>query len=120
MMMVVVMVDFYSNFLFFFSLTIRLGFCELRNLQDLDVRSNSYVGSIPQCFGNMNSLRTLYLHYNQFTGTIPSSIFQILTVRSLMLGSNFLKGPFPQSTQRNNSMLHELGISDYYFWRASF
>ncbi|KAJ8645602.1 hypothetical protein MRB53_007350 [Persea americana] len=196
------------------------GFCELRNLQHLDVVSNSYVGSIPQCFGNMNSLRALFLSYNQFTGTIPSSIFQNLTnlmiisashnqfndsisfstfanlsklihidlsdnarlevetehphwvptfqlqslllkncifnkrggsgiptfistqqsletldasrsflkgtipswllnnltVGSLILGGNLLKGPFPHSTQCNNSMLHELDVSDNFIY----
>ena len=110
-MVAVIMADFYSDF---FSLTsIHPGFCELRNLQELDVGSNSYVGSIPRCFGNMNSLRRLDLSYNQFTGTFPSSIFQNLTnLMAISTSHNQFIDSISFSTFANLSKLLHIDLSD--------
>ncbi|RWR74158.1 putative leucine-rich repeat receptor-like protein kinase isoform X2 [Cinnamomum micranthum f. kanehirae] len=89
------------------------GFCELRNLQNLNVANNSYVGSIPQCFGNMNSLRELHISYNQFTGANPSSIFQNLTNLMIISASdNQFNDSISFSTFANLSKLVHIDLSD--------
>ncbi|XXG49185.1 hypothetical protein AAC387_Pa02g3436 [Persea americana] len=67
---------------------------------------------IPTFISTQQSLKTLDASHSFLKGTIPSWLLNNLTVGSLILGGNSLEGPFPQSTQRNNSMLRELDISD--------
>ncbi|RWR74151.1 putative LRR receptor-like serine/threonine-protein kinase isoform X5 [Cinnamomum micranthum f. kanehirae] len=71
---------------------------------------------IPTFISIQQSLETLDLSHNFLKGTIPSWLLNNLTVGSLILGGNLLKGPFPQSTQRNNSMLQELDVSDNFIY----
>ncbi|GMJ07261.1 receptor like protein 13 [Hibiscus trionum] len=47
------------------------GWCDLRNLKELDLSGNALVGSIPSCFSNLTSLRLLDISNNGIE--IPSS-----------------------------------------------
>ncbi|XP_022754177.1 LRR receptor-like serine/threonine-protein kinase GSO2 [Durio zibethinus] len=49
------------------------GFCELTNLQNLDIGYNNLRGNLPECFSNLSSLESLYLYSNQFSGNISES-----------------------------------------------
>ncbi|PSS21027.1 Receptor kinase-like protein Xa21, processed, partial [Actinidia chinensis var. chinensis] len=40
------------------------GWCELSNLQDLDISENYIEGMIPSCLGNLTSIQLLDLSYN--------------------------------------------------------
>ncbi|KAK8350599.1 hypothetical protein V6Z12_A06G219000 [Gossypium hirsutum] len=66
-------------------------FCELINLQELDINGNNLRGSLPMCFSNLTSLKTLSLSYNQLFENI--SVLKNLTLlESLDLSSNQFSG----------------------------
>ncbi|KAI5560276.1 hypothetical protein BDE02_16G036800 [Populus trichocarpa] len=47
------------------------GWCELKNLKQLDLSRNNLGGSLPDCLGNLSSLQLFDVSQNQFTGNIP-------------------------------------------------
>ncbi|KAL1166813.1 hypothetical protein V6Z11_A06G221900 [Gossypium hirsutum] len=66
-------------------------FCELINLQELDINGNNLRGSLPMCFSNLTSLKKLSLSYNQLFENI--SVLKNLTLlESLDLSSNQFSG----------------------------
>nr|GLL35657.1 LRR receptor-like serine/threonine-protein kinase FLS2 isoform X3 [Ipomoea trifida] len=82
------------------------GICKLRNLQELDLGSNSFEGKIPLCLGNLTSLRALILEQNLLTGTLPSAIFSTLNLlQYLSLSFNYFEGSFSFNSFGNNSKL---------------
>eukprot|EP00268_Persea_americana_P003478 TRINITY_DN11053_c0_g1_i2.p1 TRINITY_DN11053_c0_g1~~TRINITY_DN11053_c0_g1_i2.p1 ORF type:complete len:793 (-),score=87.60 TRINITY_DN11053_c0_g1_i2:154-2532(-) len=89
------------------------GFCKLRNLRVLDVSNNSFGGSIPICFGNMNNFKVLYLPHNQFKGTIPTPIFKNLTMLTIIsFTHNQFNGSISFSMFANLSKLIHIDISE--------
>ncbi|KAG8490010.1 hypothetical protein CXB51_015899 [Gossypium anomalum] len=63
------------------------NFCELINLQELDINDNNLRGSLPMCFSNLTSLKTLSLSHNQFSGNI-SALKSLKLLESLDLSFN--------------------------------
>ncbi|XP_059655901.1 cuscuta receptor 1-like isoform X5 [Cornus florida] len=55
------------------------GWCELYNLEELDLSGNELNGILPWCMRNLTSLRFLELSYNHFTGSIAASPLTSLT-----------------------------------------
>ncbi|XP_022850729.1 LRR receptor-like serine/threonine-protein kinase ERECTA [Olea europaea var. sylvestris] len=49
------------------------SWCQLKNLEKLDLSKNKYKGLLPSCLGNMTSLRFIDLSYNRFVGNIAFS-----------------------------------------------
>ncbi|KAB1214852.1 hypothetical protein CJ030_MR5G018758 [Morella rubra] len=46
------------------------GWCELRNLQELELDYNDYEGMLPLCLANMTPVQLLSLSSNHFNGSI--------------------------------------------------
>jgi hypothetical protein len=42
------------------------GWCEMKNLKQLDLSENDLGGSLPDCLGNLSSLQLLDVSENQF------------------------------------------------------
>ncbi|XP_038698972.1 receptor-like protein 15 [Tripterygium wilfordii] len=49
------------------------GWCDLKNLEELDLSDNELEGTLPLCLGNLSSIRILDISHNQFTGNIGST-----------------------------------------------
>ncbi|TYG78105.1 hypothetical protein ES288_D02G030700v1 [Gossypium darwinii] len=57
------------------------GWCDLRNLEVLDVSGNALEGMLPHCFSNLTSLRELYISGNHFQ--IPLSFAPFANLSNL-------------------------------------
>ncbi|KAD6454705.1 hypothetical protein E3N88_09411 [Mikania micrantha] len=55
------------------------GFCDLKNLQELDLSDNMFDGNLPKCFSGLLSLKFFDISSNQFTGIVPPSLIVNLT-----------------------------------------
>ncbi|XP_056164987.1 receptor-like protein 33 [Syzygium oleosum] len=72
--------------------------CETKGLQILDLSRNNFVGTIPQCLGNINhSLLVLDLQENGLSGTISLTFGENAVLRSLHLNGNKFEGLLPRS-----------------------
>ncbi|XP_020866562.1 receptor-like protein 12 isoform X3 [Arabidopsis lyrata subsp. lyrata] len=64
--------------------------CELKNLWELDLRENYFVGQLPLCLGRLNKLRVLDFSSNQLNGNLPSSFNSLESLEYLsLLNNNF-------------------------------
>ncbi|PKA59550.1 Somatic embryogenesis receptor kinase 2 [Apostasia shenzhenica] len=84
---------------------------QLKNLQYLELYSNSISGTIPGELGNLTNLVSLDLYINNFTGFIPDSLGKLTKLRFLRLNNNSLSGPIPISLT-NISTLQVLDLSN--------
>ncbi|XP_057965304.1 probable inactive leucine-rich repeat receptor kinase XIAO [Malania oleifera] len=75
----------------------------------LNLRSQSYSGSLSPSVTNLTRLQVLDLSDNSFSGSIPS-LSLLSNLQSLSLGSNSFSGSFPSSITKLSS-LQELDIS---------
>ncbi|XP_030441892.2 receptor-like protein 34 [Syzygium oleosum] len=72
--------------------------CETKGLQIVDLSRNNFVGTIPQCLGNIShSLLVLDLQENGLSGTISLTFSEKAVLRSLHLNGNQFEGPLPRS-----------------------
>ncbi|XP_040943985.1 receptor-like protein 13 isoform X4 [Gossypium hirsutum] len=62
-------------------LVIHQGWCDLRNLEVLDVSGNALEGMLPHCFSNLTSLRELHISANRFQ--IPLSFAPFANLSNL-------------------------------------
>ncbi|KAI5587122.1 hypothetical protein BDE02_05G010700 [Populus trichocarpa] len=70
------------------------GWCELKNLEQLDLSGNNFGGSLPDCLGNLSSLQLLDVSNNQFIGNIASgSLTNLISIESLSLSNNLFEVP---------------------------
>ncbi|CAA3014515.1 LRR receptor-like serine threonine- kinase GSO1 [Olea europaea subsp. europaea] len=80
------------------------GWCELKNLQELNLSWNECEGILPSCVANMTSLRLIDLSHNKLTGNIASSPLSKLTsLEYLSISSNNFKVPISFKTFFNHS-----------------
>ncbi|XP_058222206.1 MDIS1-interacting receptor like kinase 2-like [Rhododendron vialii] len=70
-------------------------FSSLTHLQGLDLKDNSFYGTIPSSISNLSELSFLSLSRNQFHGPIPSSIGLLGNLSVVLLFSNYLSGTIP-------------------------
>ncbi|KAA3478447.1 receptor-like protein 12 isoform X1 [Gossypium australe] len=87
-------------------------FCELTNLQELDIDGNNLRGILPMCFSNLTSLKKLSLSSNQFSGNI-SALKSLALLESLDLSSNQFSGNI--SALESLTSLQLLNISNNKF-----
>ncbi|XP_038699678.1 receptor-like protein 14 [Tripterygium wilfordii] len=65
------------------------GWCDLKNLEELDLDDNELEGTLPPCLANLSSIRVLDLSHNQFTGNLASTpIPNLKFIESLSLRYN--------------------------------
>ncbi|KAG7537225.1 Leucine-rich repeat [Arabidopsis suecica] len=86
-------------------------FCELKNLRELDLRENYFVGQLPLCFGSLNKLRFLDLSSNQLSGNIPPSFSSLESLEYLSLSDNSFEGFFSLSPLANLTKLKVFKMS---------
>ncbi|KAL0909112.1 hypothetical protein M5K25_023643 [Dendrobium thyrsiflorum] len=84
---------------------------QLKNLQYLELYSNTISGTIPSDLGNLTNLVSLDLYLNNFTGNIPDSLGKLTQLRFLRLNNNSLTGQIPVSLT-NISALQVLDLSN--------
>nr|GMD18426.1 receptor-like protein EIX2 [Ipomoea batatas] len=73
-----------------------VSLCKLHNLVFVNLNSNNFQGSIPNCLGNLTSLISLDLGFNNFTGgLIPNCIGNLNSLTSLDLSDNSFIGSVP-------------------------
>lgn len=72
--------------------------CSSSTLEVLDLSTNTFSGTIPECIGNFSSgLSVLDLRNNRLNGTIPETFAEANLLRTLNLNNNGLEGPVPRS-----------------------
>ena len=79
----------------------------------LDLSTQSLIGSIPSSIGSLTSLKYLYLQDNSVGHTIPSSLGRLSSLITLRLDSNSLEGTVPR-TLTNLRFLTTLNLNDNY------
>ncbi|MFQ6668144.1 hypothetical protein Gotur_033902, partial [Gossypium turneri] len=62
------------------------GWCDLRNLEVLDVNLNALEGMLPYCFSNLTSLRELHISRNHFQIPLSFAPFANLSNLKVLLG----------------------------------
>ncbi|XP_059309499.1 cuscuta receptor 1-like [Lycium ferocissimum] len=71
------------------------GLCDLKYLEELSLRLNSFTGELPTCLRNLTFLRVIDLTDNRFTGNIASSpLSSLLSLEYLLLANNNFEIPF--------------------------
>ncbi|XP_052300219.1 receptor-like protein 14 isoform X7 [Citrus sinensis] len=68
------------------------GICELKNLFELNLRSNKLEGHLPRCLNNLTHLKVLDISSNQLSGILPSVIANLTSLEYLALSNNKFKG----------------------------
>ncbi|XP_061981770.1 cuscuta receptor 1-like [Populus nigra] len=82
------------------------GWCELKNLKQLDLSRNNLGGSLPDCLGNLSSLQLLDVSENQFTGNIASGpLTNLISLEFLSLSNNLFEVPISIKPFLNHSSL---------------
>ncbi|THF99561.1 hypothetical protein TEA_001573 [Camellia sinensis var. sinensis] len=82
------------------------GWCELSNLQELDLSENGFNGMLPSCLEDLTSIRILDLSFNQFTGNLTSSpLSNLPTLEFLSLAYNHFEIPVSFISFCNHSKL---------------
>ncbi|KAG6780319.1 hypothetical protein POTOM_013173 [Populus tomentosa] len=82
------------------------GWCELKNLKQLDLARNNFGGALPDCLGNLSSLQLLDVSENQFTGHIASGpLTNLVSLEFLSLSNNLFEVPTSMKPFMNHSSL---------------
>jgi Leucine-rich repeat (LRR) protein len=82
------------------------GWCELKNLKQLDLSRNNLGGSLPDCLGNLSSLQLLDVSNNQFTGNIAfGPLTNLISLEFLSLSNNLFEVPISMKPFMNHSSL---------------
>ncbi|KAK0593240.1 hypothetical protein LWI29_033371 [Acer saccharum] len=70
------------------------GLCEFVHPQELDLRHNNLMGTLPSCFANLTPLRVLDVSSNKFTGDISlSPVKSLISIQKLRLTNNHFQIP---------------------------
>ncbi|CAH8362310.1 unnamed protein product, partial [Eruca vesicaria subsp. sativa] len=108
---------------------IKIGICEMKNMQELDLSRNKLVGQFPLCLTGLTGLRVLDLSSNTLTGKLPSALTSLRSLKYLSLLDNNFEGFFSLGLLANlselrvfklNSRSKSLQIESEGFWKPKF
>ncbi|ESQ46467.1 hypothetical protein EUTSA_v10000563mg [Eutrema salsugineum] len=85
--------------------------CEMKNLQELDVSGNRFVGHIPLCLCSLNKLQVLDFSSNQLSGNLPSNFNNLEGLEYLSLLDNNFTGLFSLDPLANLTKLKVFKLS---------
>ncbi|GKV51775.1 hypothetical protein SLEP1_g58400 [Rubroshorea leprosula] len=89
------------------------GWCDLKNLEEIDLFGNELVGILPSCLANLTSLRLLDISQNLFTGNIAySPLTNLILLRYLSISNNKFQVPDSFKSFANHSNL-KVFFSDF-------
>ena len=88
-----------------------IDLANLRRLKYLNFGNNSFSGEIPSWFGSFTKLQSLFLYGNNFTGVIPSTLGNLSRLEELALYNNDFRGQIPTAVG-NLSSLKELYLQN--------
>jgi len=83
----------------------------MKNLWELDLRENKFVGQLPLCLGRLNKLRVLDLSSNQLNGNLPSTFNRLESLEYLSLLDNNFTGFFSFDPLANLTKLKVFKLS---------
>ncbi|WZZ67442.1 hypothetical protein YC2023_078812 [Brassica napus] len=83
----------------------------MKNLRELDLSGNNFVGQLPPCLGSLNKLRFLDLSSNLLSGNLPSSFSSLQSLEYLSLADNNCTGLFSFSPLANLTKLKVFKLS---------
>ncbi|GAY61726.1 hypothetical protein CUMW_212230 [Citrus unshiu] len=95
----------------FCGMTTIQGICNLKNLLELDLRSNNFEVHLPQCLNNLTHLKVLDISYNQFSVNFPSALTNLTSLEYLDLSFIDFQGTFSINSLANHSKLVVLRLS---------
>ncbi|GKV06528.1 hypothetical protein SLEP1_g18412 [Rubroshorea leprosula] len=82
------------------------GWCDLKNLKEMDLLGNELVGILPSCLANLTSLRLLDISHNLFTGNVASSpLIDLTLLKYLSISYNKFQVPDSFKSFANHSNL---------------
>ncbi|CAF2199764.1 unnamed protein product [Brassica napus] len=84
--------------------------CEMKNMQELNLRGNKLLGQFPLCLTVLTGLQYLDLSANQLTGRVPSSLGNLGSLKHLSLLDNNFEGLFSFGLLANLSELRVFKI----------
>ncbi|CAL9234376.1 unnamed protein product [Arabidopsis halleri] len=85
--------------------------CTMKNLQELDLRQNLFVGQLPLCLGSLKKLRVLDLSSNRLSGNLPSSFSRLESLEYLSLLDNNFTSLFSLNPLTNLTKLKVVKLS---------
>ncbi|GLT58405.1 hypothetical protein SLA2020_313000 [Shorea laevis] len=89
------------------------GWCDLKNLEEMDLSGNELVGILPSCLANLTSLRLLDISQNLFTGNVASSpLINLILLQYLSISTNKFQVPNSFKSFANHSNL-KVFFSDF-------
>ncbi|GKV27248.1 hypothetical protein SLEP1_g36441 [Rubroshorea leprosula] len=89
------------------------GWCDLKNLEEMDLSINELVGILPSCLANLTSLRLLDISQNLFIGNVASSpLINLILLRYLSISTNKFQVPDSFKSFANHSNL-KVFLSDF-------
>ncbi|GLT28976.1 hypothetical protein SLA2020_038720 [Shorea laevis] len=89
------------------------GWCDLKNLEEMDLFGNDLVGILPSCLANLTSLQLLDISQNLLTGNVASSpLTDLIFLRYLSISNNKFQVPDSFESFENHSNL-KVFLSDF-------
>ncbi|GLT28974.1 hypothetical protein SLA2020_038710 [Shorea laevis] len=89
------------------------GWCDLKNLEEMDLFGNELLGILPFCLSNLTSLRLLDISQNQFTGNVATSpLIDLILLQYLSISNNNFQVPDSFKSFANHSNL-KIFLSDF-------
>ncbi|XP_078182270.1 cuscuta receptor 1-like isoform X2 [Carex rostrata] len=87
------------------------GLCRLKNIEELDLSSNNFIGNLPSCMRNLSSLKLVDLSDNDLEINFPSIFERLSSLRYLRLSNNKIEGNLSIGSFFNHSNFEVLGLS---------
>ncbi|XP_045802084.1 putative leucine-rich repeat receptor-like serine/threonine-protein kinase At2g24130 [Trifolium pratense] len=77
----------------------------LKDILEVNLSSNAFIGNLPLEIGNLKAIVILDLSRNHISGNIPATIGSVITLQNLSLAHNKLMGSIPASLDQMVSLI---------------